>query len=184
MTIIGNIVCTLGMAAIAVLMLYAGVKVTKWSIEEAQREEALAKALAEMKRKKRTLVDPLQFEMSIQAEDLAGYTPSFGWEMSPPTDRQKQTLEKLGIFPEEIDNAGKAKLLLDRLAKRRDDGLTTPKQIRFLEGRGFTHVGTWQFAQAKSLIDRIAGNGWRVPHGIDPKTYRPEPVQQALPWTF
>ena len=39
----------------------------------AQREEALAKQLSEMKRRKKRLVDPLQFEMSIQAEDLAGY---------------------------------------------------------------------------------------------------------------
>lgn len=39
MTLIGNIVCSLGVAAIAVLVLGAGVKVTKWSIEEAQREE-------------------------------------------------------------------------------------------------------------------------------------------------
>lgn len=36
----------------------------------AQREEALAKQLDEMKKRKRKLVDPLQFEMSIQAEDL------------------------------------------------------------------------------------------------------------------
>lgn len=34
----------------------------------AQREESLAKQLAEMKRRKKKLVDPLQFEMSIQAE--------------------------------------------------------------------------------------------------------------------
>ena len=46
----------------------------------AQREEALAKQLAEMRRRKRRLVDPLQYEMSIQAEDLSGYVPSFGWE--------------------------------------------------------------------------------------------------------
>ena len=37
-----------------------------------QREEALAKQLSEMKHRKRKLVDPLQFEMSIQAEDLSG----------------------------------------------------------------------------------------------------------------
>ena len=139
----------------------------------AQREEALAKALAEMKHRKRKLVDPLQFEMSIQAEDLSGYVPAFGWEMAPPSDSQKQTLEKLGILPDEIDNAGKANKLLDRLAKRRDEGLTTPRQIRFLEGRGFQHVGTWPFDSAKKLIDRIAGNGWRVPRGIVASVYRP-----------
>lgn len=138
----------------------------------AQREEALAKQLAEMKERKRKLVDPLQFEMSIQAEDLAGYVPAFGWEMAPPSEKQKQTLEKLGILPDQIDNAGRASKLLERLDKRRQEGLTTPKQIRFLEGRGFQHVGTWQFDSAKKLIDRIAANGWHVPHDIIPQEYK------------
>ena len=136
-----------------------------------QREESLAKQLAEMKSRKRRLVDPLQFELSIQAEDLAGYTPAFGWEIAPPSEKQLGALEKWGIRPDEIECAGKAAKLLDRLAARRTEGLTTPKQIRFLEGKGFTHVGTWQFEQAKQLIDRIAANGWRIPRGIDPKTY-------------
>ena len=138
-----------------------------------QREEALAQKLAELKRRKRKLVDPLQFEMSIQAEDLAGYVPAFGWEMAPPSEKQKKALEKLGIMPDEIDNAGKASKLLDRLDKRRQANLTTPKQIRFLVGKGFQHVGTWSFDSARKLIDRIAGNGWRIPHGIDPYNYVP-----------
>lgn len=137
-----------------------------------QREEALAKLLQEMKHRKRKLVDPLQFEMSIQAEDLSSYTPSFGWEMAPPSDKQIQTLEKLGILPDQIDNAGKASLLLERLDRRRTEGLTTPKQIRFLEQRGFNHVGTWSFDHAKGLIDRVAANGWRTPTDINPKEYR------------
>ena len=138
----------------------------------AQREEALAQRLEEMKRRKKKLVDPLQFEMSIQAEDLSGYVPAFGWEMAPPSDKQKKTLEKLGILPDQIDNAGKASKLLERLDKRRKEGLTTPKQIRFLEGRGFQHVGTWQFETARRLIDRIAANGWRVPSDIVPQEYK------------
>lgn len=139
----------------------------------AEREESLAKQLEEMKKRKKKLVNPLQFEMSIQAEDLANYVPAFGWEMMPPSEGQKNTLEKLGILPDEIDNAGKASLLIDRLNKRRDVGLTTPKQIRYLESRGFKHVGTWQFSDAKKLIDRIAANGWRTPSGINPATYMP-----------
>lgn len=138
----------------------------------AQREEALAKQLSEMKKRKGRLVDPLQFEMSIQAEDLSNYVPSFGWEMGPPSDKQKHTLEKLGIMPDQIENAGKAAKILDRLDKRRNEGLTTPKQIRFLEGRGFKHVGTWQFNTAKNLIDRIAGNGWKIPNDIVPQEYK------------
>ena len=137
----------------------------------AEREQALAKRLDEMRSRKRKLVDPLQFEMSIQAEDLAGYIPSFGWEMSPPSANQLNALERLGINPDGIECAGKASLILDKLSKRREAGLTTPKQIRFLEGKGFRHVGEWSFETAKRMIDRIAANGWRVPFDIDPYTF-------------
>lgn len=130
-----------------------------------QREEALANQLREMRKRKKKLVDPLQFEMSIQAADLSNYVPAFGWEAAPPTDKQVETLERLGICPDEITCSGKA-------AKRRSEGLTTPKQIRFLENKGFQNVGTWRFDTAKNLIDRIAANGWRVPRGIDPAAYR------------
>jgi superfamily II DNA or RNA helicase len=140
----------------------------------AQREEALAKQLEEQRRKKARLVDPLQYEMSIQAEDLAGYVPAFGWEAGPPTEQQAAALEKLGILPDAVESAGKASLLLDRLNKRRAEGLTTPKQIRVLERYGFQSVGTWSFDAAKHMIDRIAAGGWRgVPKGVNPKTYTP-----------
>ena len=136
------------------------------------RENSLAEKLAEMKKRKRKLVDPLQFEMSIQSEDLMNYAPSFGWEMAPASDKQVAALEKFGIFSEEIENAGKATVLLDKLNKRKMAGLTTPKQIRFLESRGFQHVGTWDFDSARKLIDRIASSGWRIPSDINPKEYK------------
>jgi hypothetical protein len=142
----------------------------------ADREESLAKKLEEMRHKKRKLVDPLQFEMSIAAEDLSGYVPAFGWESAPPTDKQKATLEKAGIYPEDIDSAGKATKLIDRLNARKAAGLATPRQIRQLEARGFQHVGNWDFDSANRLIKRIAGNGWRTPSDMDPATYKPEPV--------
>lgn len=150
----------------------------------AEREAALAKQLEEMRRRKKRLVDPLQFEMSIAAEDLSGYVPSFGWEMAPPSEKQLAALEKQGINPDDVDSAGKASKLLNRLSARRAEGLTTPKQIRFLEGKGFLHVGTWPFEAAKKLIDRIAANNWRVPYQIDPHTYVPEnePTSKLYYW--
>ena len=153
----------------------------------AQREEALAKQLEEQRRKKAKLVDPLQYEMSIQAEDLAGYVPAFGWEAGPPSEQQTAALEKLGILPDAVESAGKAALLLDRLNKRRDEGLTTPKQIRCLEKYGFQHVGTWSFEAARHMIDRIAAQGWRgVPNGVNPCTYTPaaEPPAADSPFDF
>lgn len=153
----------------------------------AQREEALAKQLEEQRRKKAKLVDPLQYEMSIQAEALAGYVPAFGWEAGPPSEQQTAALEKLGILPDAVESAGKAALLLDRLNKRRDEGLTTPKQIRCLEKYGFQHVGTWSFEAARHMIDRIAAQGWRgVPKGVNPRTYTPaaEPPAADSPFDF
>ena len=153
----------------------------------AQREEALAKQLEEQRRKKAKLVAPLQYEMSIQAEDLAGYVPAFGWEAGPPSEQQTAALEKLGILPDAVESAGKAALLLDRLNKRRDEGLTTPKQIRCLEKYGFQHVGTWSFEAARHMIDRIAAQGWRgVPKGVNPRTYTPaaEPPAADSPFDF
>ena len=147
----------------------------------AQREEALAKQLEEMRKRKRRLVDPLQYEMSIQAEDLADYVPTFGWEVLPPTAEQQEALSQAGILPDGVESAGKAKLLLDRLAKRREEGLTTPKQIRFLEQRGFKAVGTWSFASAKHMIDRIASNDWKTPRSIVPAEYKPG--EERADWT-
>ena len=93
--------------------------------------------------------------------------------MAPASDKQLKALEKFGIFPDEIDNAGKASLLLDRLNKRRENGLSTPKQIRFLESRGFQHVGIWTFNDANSMISQIANHQWTIPRGIKPALYVP-----------
>ena len=48
-----------------------------------------------------------------QAEDLSGYVPTFGWEMSPPSDKQIKVLEKYGIFPDEIENDNEFQILPD-----------------------------------------------------------------------
>lgn len=139
----------------------------------AEREEALAKQLAEMRNRKRKLVDPLQYALSIAAEDLVEYVPTFAWEMAPPSEKQIEFLEKRGIFAETVENMGKACVLIDKLKRRQEEGLATPKQIRCLERYGFRQVGTWQFSAAAKMISRLAVNNWRLPYGLDAKTYKP-----------
>ena len=148
----------------------------------AEREESLAKQLAEMRNRKRKLVDPLQFEMSINAEDLADYQPAFPWEMAPPSEKQKSALERFGIFPDDVGSAGLASKLLNRLISRQEEGLSTPKQIRFLEGRGFRKVGTWQKDEASKMIGRISNNNWRIPQGIIPRDYQPASREEEFDW--
>lgn len=139
----------------------------------AQREEKLAAELAAQRNKRKRLVDPLQFEMSIADEDLSGYVPSFGWEMAPASEKQIAALESYGIDPTSIECSGKASLMLDRLSKRRGQGLSTPKQIRLLERYGFRRVGTWSLDDASKMITRISSNGWRKPQSVDPASYVP-----------
>ncbi len=139
----------------------------------AEREGALARELAEMRRRTRRLVDPLQYAMSIAAEDLVGYVPIFAWEMAPASTKQLELLEKRGIFAESVQNMGMASMIIDRLKRRQDEGLSTPKQIRCLEKYGFLHVGTWQFEQANNAIARIQSHSWRLPYGFNAAEYRP-----------
>jgi len=149
-----------------------------------QREAALAKMLEEQRHRKRALVDPLQFEYSIQAEDLASYEPSFPAEMAPPTKKQLELLERRGIFPDEISCFGKAQMIIDRLIKRQEDGLTTPKQIRLLEKYGFRHVGSWAFEDASKMISRIAACSWMVPRGIVASEWQPLKKERTeMQWT-
>lgn len=139
---------------------------------QAAREEALAAELERQRHKKARLVDPLVFEMSIADHDLADYEPSFAWEREDATEGQSRALEKWGVNPEGMCR-GKASLMLDRLAMRRDAGMATPKQVRMLERKGFRHPGEWTFDQARSMMARLAQNRWVVPAGIDPATYVP-----------
>lgn len=142
----------------------------------AERENSLAQQLEEMTARKRKLVDPLQFEMSIQAIELTDYLPTFKWEAEPPTEKQKQTLINMGILPDKIDSKGKAVKMISRLVERSECGLSTPKQIQALERRGFKHVGAWSKEQASRVLGRLAANNWRMPRGLNPETYIPEAV--------
>jgi type I site-specific restriction endonuclease len=139
-----------------------------------EREERLAEELRLQRAKKAKLVDPLQYEMSIEDEALANYVPAFGWESGPMTEKQIDLLEKAGINSDSVGCAGKASLLLNRIEKRRDLGLSTPKQIRLLERYGFKYVGQWTKTESSDMISRISENRWRVPKNVNPSDYRPQ----------
>lgn len=138
-----------------------------------EREAALARELAAMKKRKRQFVDPLEYALSISAEDLANYEPTFAWEMGPVTEKQKAYLERCGILPDTVTCSGHACMIINKLRTRQDEHLATPKQIRLLEKYGFYHVGTWDFDSASKMITRIAENNWFLPRSIDAASYQP-----------
>lgn len=145
-----------------------------------EREEALRRELEAQRMKKKALVDPLQFEMSIAPDGKAALYEPDPFDLkaqAPPSEAQLAFLEKAGIYPGDIRCAGQASHLIDAVAKRRKEGLSTPKQIRCLERYGFVDVGTWPFDAAGAMITRIAANCWRVPNGVSPANYRPQEVR-------
>ena len=144
-----------------------------------EREESLAKQLAEQRHKKARLVDPLQYEVSVADSRLRDYEPVFAWQRKPATDAQAKLLERRGINPDGLD-CGKASLIIDALKIRQESGLATPKQVRFLERRGFKHAGQWKFEEASAMITRFNSNNWRCPRGVTPSTYIPLSMSYRL----
>lgn len=131
----------------------------------AEREESLRKELEAQRHRKRTLVDPLQYTASISGGELPSYQEDKDdlKAMQPPTAKQIKFLEKAGILTDEIETRQEAQMLMDKINARRDEGLSTPKQIKVLERYGFRNVATWTSVKAQKVIGQIAGNGWRVP---------------------
>jgi hypothetical protein len=140
----------------------------------AEREAALARELAAMRQRKRQLVDPIQYALSLSDEALMSYEPTFSWEMEPPTEKQIRFIENCGIDSSSIMNKGHAAMIITRIRTRLQLGLSTPKQIRCLERYGFVQVGTWSVTAATTMIGRLSSNGWRLPYGLDARSYRPQ----------
>ena len=145
-----------------------------------EREEALAEELRAMRQRKRRLVDPLQFAVSLDDEVLMNYEPTFAWEMEPASEKQIAYLENKGISASTIQNKGYATMVIDRLKRREGEKLTTPKQIRLLERYGFEKVGLWRFSEANALITRLAERKWVLPYNFVASAYRPKSLKEGV----
>ena len=124
----------------------------------------------------RQLVDPLKYAMSVQLPNISAFKSSaaFGYKPQPPTDKQMQQLRKFGVNPSAVDSTEKAEALINSLAQREKQGLSSAKQIRTLTQKGFKNVESWSFEAANHMIKRIAAAGWKdLPNGVDPETYVP-----------
>lgn len=139
-----------------------------------QRKNALQKALAESERqrKQKKLIDPLDYELSVEADSLIDYVPTFGWEMEPATDKQKATIEKFGINADNMCK-GQASQLIDNLIGR--VGMSSPKQIKLLQRYGFKNVHEWTMDEAKATIAQLAAADWQIwKCHIEPAFYKPK----------
>lgn len=142
------------------------------------REVSLADQLEQMRHRKKKLVDPLQYAISIGDLDIADYEPAMSWESLEATQRQVELLEARGIDTESMPlTRGLASKLIGALIERSDKGLATPRQIRYLEARGFVHCGEWRKDEANKMMETLRANSWRIPRYIRPATYVPESLR-------
>lgn len=139
----------------------------------AEREAKLARELEAQKAKEARLVDPLLYAGLVGGQygepdysDLQG--------LQPPTPDQRRRLADAGINSTKVGTSAQAEALLHTVAARRDAGLATAKQIRLLGAKGFRDVSQWSFEDARKMVFRLVANAWRVPHSVDPFSYRPE----------
>lgn len=125
------------------------------------RERALAKQLEENRLRKAKLINPVEWAVSIHAEQLEMYEPVFKWQEQKPSKRQIEFLEGRGFDTAAVSNRGHASALIDAIVKRAQENYATPKQVKLLEKFGVQQPELMKFADAKDAIDRIAKNGWR-----------------------
>ena len=121
----------------------------------AERAASLAHTLEQSRKKKARTVDPMEFALSIAAEDIALYEPTFGWEFDEPTPKQLFYLNRCGIATDAVTCKGMASVIIDKLIRRQNAGLSTPKQIRLLNQYGFDDAAGWSFEKASWQISKL-----------------------------
>ena len=126
---------------------------------EEKRAEALRARMKAKAKKKMRLVDAIEFALDCQDKELAEFTPEFGWEKTPPSEKQIAALERAGFDIEEIDSRGQASKILDLLFTRRQKNLATPKQLRLLKRFGHRSPESVTFSEASAFLDLKLGKG-------------------------
>jgi len=119
-----------------------------------QRERKLADLLRAQRHRPGRCVNPLEFAFSIHDEDLAEYEPIGRWEMAEASEKQLALLAKFGIDRIAVSCKGHASKIIDKLIRRRQEGLCTVWQAGFLSRNGIDPTSV-SFDRAKMLIDGL-----------------------------
>ena len=101
--------------------------------------------------------DALEFAVSIADPDLAEFVPTMGWHYDPVTSRQGEILAKGGIDPVTVRCKGQASAIIDKMFLRRDLGLATAKQVRWLQKCGHPHPELATFEEARAFLSQKFG---------------------------
>ena len=128
----------------------------------ADREAALIRELAEKAKRESRFVDLEHIGALLKDSKIQEYSPVFGWEKMPASDKQKALLAKFGV---QANTKGEASLAVSRLFDRSKQGLATVKQLIWLHRMKHPSPETATRAEAKAFLD--AKWAKKVPHGAE-----------------
>ncbi len=124
----------------------------------ADRAKTLSQRLHENSRRTGQSFDVMEFALSVGDVRLADYQPTMVWHEDPVSAKQAELLARFGLDTTTVSCKGQAAAMLDKLFLRRDLGLATAKQVRWLRRLGHTSPELVTFAEAKEFLDAKWGN--------------------------
>jgi len=119
----------------------------------ADRTRKLKERLALNSRRSSQIFDAMEFAVGIADPDLADFMPTMGWHGDPVTAKQSEILLRNGINPSSIRCKGQASAIIDKLFLRRDLGLATAKQVRWLRRFGHEKPELVTFQEAGEFLN-------------------------------
>jgi superfamily II DNA or RNA helicase len=119
----------------------------------ADRTRKLRERLAANRRRKGSVLDPLELAVTLNDAHLAEFIPVMQWQGDAPSAKQLDILGKFGIDVMAVLTKGHASCLLDRLITRRKLELATPKQVRMLRKYGHPRPEMATFKEAKAFLN-------------------------------
>jgi superfamily II DNA or RNA helicase len=124
---------------------------------EADRHTSLIQRLKECAKRKARTVDAVEFAYALGDEDLAEYEPTTDAEAADITSGQAGVLERAGFDVAALKGKGHAHAIIDRIVQRRQSGLATPKQLKWLIKFKHPSPQTATFEEASLFLDMKFG---------------------------
>jgi len=102
--------------------------------------------------RKSQVFDAIEFAVGIADPDVAEFVPTMGWHGDPVSSKQAEILARSGIDPDTVHCKGQASALIDRIFLRRDLGLATAKQVRWLHRLNHPQPELATFEEASAFL--------------------------------
>ena len=116
----------------------------------AEREAAIIRQIAENASRRERFITLEQIGTVLKEEKMRDYSPTFGWETAPVSEKQQRVLDGFGIA---CRTKGEANMVLNRIFDRSKSKLATIKQLVWLVRFKHPSPDTCTQADAKKFLD-------------------------------